>query len=113
MAFSRLYSCLKSLNRSSLRNSFLDNKKPQFHIKNAVIDSETKHKPNISWLNSLLPVAIAFSAGSFAFQTLDNPALCDSSNHHPQRYSLLIKTSFLAVIDILPLDYFELCFAAV
>lgn len=84
MAFYRLFSSLKSLNKTSIRNSFFHSQKPQFHIKNGLISSDNKQNPNISWLSSLVPVAIAFSAGSFAFQTLDTPALCDASTQHPE-----------------------------
>ena len=88
MAFSRLFSSLKSLNKSTLRNSLFHTHRPHHHIKTNVISSDNKQTPNVSWLSSLLPVAIAFSAGSFAFKTLDSPALCDSSNLHAERYSI-------------------------
>ncbi|WOG98229.1 hypothetical protein DCAR_0417570 [Daucus carota subsp. sativus] len=84
MAFSRLFSSLKSLNKSTLRNSLFHTHRPHHHIKTNVISSDNKQTPNVSWLSSLLPVAIAFSAGSFAFKTLDSPALCDSSNLHAE-----------------------------
>lgn len=79
MAFSRLSSALKSSNRIiSLRNSFFYKQRAQSHIKDATINSDRKQIPSISWLSSLLPVALAFSAGSFAFQTHRNPSMCDS-----------------------------------
>lgn len=82
MGFSRLSSALKSSNRIiSIRNSFFYKQRAQSHIKDATINSDKKQIPSLSWLSSLLPVALAFSAGSFAFQTIRNPSMCDSPDH--------------------------------
>ncbi|KAJ7975919.1 D-lactate dehydrogenase [cytochrome], mitochondrial [Quillaja saponaria] len=45
-----------------------------------VFNFDRKKTPWIIWSSSLLPVALAVSAGSLAFQSYSNPSLCDASN---------------------------------
>lgn len=92
MALSRMYNALKLSNKSStLRNSFFYKQQGALsHIKDAILIINTNKKqqiPNASWLSSLLPVAFALSAGSFAFQT--NHSQCDPPNPD-QRYKYFI-----------------------
>lgn len=79
---SRLRSSSKNIRNNFRTSSHFQNHRtydPQ-HLTSAA-SSKSRTKPVISWANSLLPVAIAVSAGSVALYIQPNPSSCDASNH--------------------------------
>ncbi|KAL7198021.1 hypothetical protein ACSBR2_020524 [Camellia fascicularis] len=80
MAFSSWFSRLRSSSKpiyTNLRYSL--NRTQTSHITQTLIPDKTQ-TPILSWVCSLLPIAIAVSAGSLSLQTRSNPSLCDASN---------------------------------
>ncbi|GMP98446.1 hypothetical protein CsSME_00046328 [Camellia sinensis var. sinensis] len=80
MAFSSWFSRLRSSSKpiyTNLRYSL--NRTQTSHITQTLIPDK-KQTPILSWVCSLLPIAIAVSAGSLSLQTQNNPSLCDASN---------------------------------
>ncbi|XP_052176987.1 D-lactate dehydrogenase [cytochrome], mitochondrial isoform X2 [Diospyros lotus] len=83
MAFSSWFSRLRSSSKpvyNNLRFSFFNTHRTRSSELAKVLTSETKHTPIESWACSLLPVALAFSAGSLALYTQKNPSFCDASD---------------------------------
>ncbi|KAM7524337.1 hypothetical protein LguiA_014239 [Lonicera macranthoides] len=90
--FSRLRYSSKKPKYNNLWHSFFNkhNKPQQSHMiiaQGFLMNSDHNNKSSsVSWLTSLLPMALALSAaGSFALQSQNTPSLCDSSNLHDQR----------------------------
>ncbi|CAL5435775.1 unnamed protein product [Camellia sinensis] len=80
MAFSSWFSRLRCSSKpiyTNLRYSL--NRTQTSHITQTLIPDK-KQTPILSWVCSLLPIAIAVSAGSLSLQTQNNPSLCDASN---------------------------------
>lgn len=84
MAFSSWFARLRSSSKpiySSLRNSIFNKHSRSITILNEAVSSDQRQSPRIlSWANSLLPMALAVSAGSLALQSQQNLSLCDSPN---------------------------------
>lgn len=95
--FSRLHNSSKKPKYNNLWHSFFIKHKPQqshmIIVEEVLMNSEQNNKlqnalksSSVSWLTSLLPMALALSAaGSFALQSQNTPSLCDSSNLHDQQ----------------------------
>ncbi|KAJ7971367.1 D-lactate dehydrogenase [cytochrome], mitochondrial [Quillaja saponaria] len=78
--FSRLRSsskCFSSTFRSSQFHNFKTQKDAPIK---EVFNFENKKAPWLNWSSSLLPLALAVSAGSLTFQSHSNPSLCDTFN---------------------------------
>ncbi|KAL6336204.1 hypothetical protein AAG906_011086 [Vitis piasezkii] len=78
MAYSSWFSRL----RSSSRTIYANFRNPGFKTNHTnpinTTDVVTSTKPILSWSSSLLPLALAVSAGSLAIHVQTNPSLCDS-----------------------------------
>lgn len=84
MAFSSWFARLRSSSKpiySSLRNSIFNKHSRSITILNEAVSSDQRQSPRIlSWASSLLPMALAVSAGSLALQSQQNLSLCDAPN---------------------------------
>ncbi|KAI9090722.1 hypothetical protein K1719_028575 [Acacia pycnantha] len=92
--------------RSSSKCFYENLRTPNFHNfrsqKNApttnVVDFERAKSPWMTWSSSVLPLALAVSAGSLAFQPQFNPSLCDAPNSNIRGASLEGKGSTQFVV---------------
>ncbi|KAK3013934.1 hypothetical protein RJ639_008807 [Escallonia herrerae] len=84
MVFSSWFSILlrysSKPNYSHFRHSLFHKFRPQSHITQVVVNSHKSHTPNPLWVSSLLPMALAVSAGSLCLRTQNDPSLCDAPN---------------------------------
>ncbi|XP_028777592.1 D-lactate dehydrogenase [cytochrome], mitochondrial isoform X2 [Neltuma alba] len=93
--------------RSSSRCLYENLRTPNFHNlrtqKNAattnVMDFERAKKPRMTWSSSVLPLALAVSAGSLALQPQFNPSLCDAPSSNSRSASLSGKGSTQFVVE--------------
>ncbi|KAK6944165.1 FAD-linked oxidase, C-terminal [Dillenia turbinata] len=78
--FSRFRSSSKTLYRSTRVSQRCATQNAKNPFANESFNSENTARSLFSWESSLLPIAIAVSAGSLAFHCHSNPSFCDASN---------------------------------
>ncbi|KAH7854912.1 hypothetical protein Vadar_019002 [Vaccinium darrowii] len=86
MAFSSWFARLRSSSKPfySLLNR---NRTQSSQIGEALLISYKKQAPIFSWASSLLPLALAVSAGSLSLHNHTNPSLCDAADVDPRGLS--------------------------
>uniref|UniRef100_A0A5B6ZJ30 FAD-binding PCMH-type domain-containing protein n=1 Tax=Davidia involucrata TaxID=16924 RepID=A0A5B6ZJ30_DAVIN len=82
MAFSSWFFRLRSSSKpiySNLRNSIFHKNRTHSNI-TEILNSDKRQTPILSWASTVLPIALAISAGSLALQAQNYPSLCDPSD---------------------------------